>query len=196
MKRPHVPAWIIGPVVLAAIGALVYLGVKNSYGGFDKTYNLTMTLPRAGQQLQEGSDVRLRGTFIPAYALNNFLACFPIIGDIIGGGRNEGIFGMTYEVVGPPGNATLRVMPMSMFAPGIFRKMFEFRNADDRTSVPPSSSGGGSVPSSAVTIMPSHSLLASRTTRVRKFCDRTARFNSLSSTNSKALGVNSFEPSS
>jgi hypothetical protein len=30
-------------------------------------------------------------------------------------------------------------MPMSMFAPGIFRKMFEFRNQDDRGSVPPSS---------------------------------------------------------
>ena len=53
--------------------------------------------------------------------------------------KNEGIFGMTYEVVGPPGNATLRVMPMSVFAPGIFRKMFEFRNADDRAAVPPTS---------------------------------------------------------
>jgi len=90
-----------------------------------------------GQFDYQHDDVRLRGTFIPAYALNNFLARFPIIGDIIGGGKNEGIFGMTYEVVGPPGNATLRVMPMSMFAPGIFRKMFEFRNADDRNAVPP-----------------------------------------------------------
>ena len=92
-----------------------------------------------GQFDYQHSDVRLRGTFIPAYALNNFLARVPILGTIIGGGQNEGIFGMTYEVVGPPGNATLRVMPMSVFAPGIFRKMFEFRNADDRTSVPPSS---------------------------------------------------------
>jgi hypothetical protein len=93
-----------------------------------------------GQFDYQHDDVRLRGTFIPAYALNNFLARFPIIGDIIGGGKNEGIFGMTYEVVGSPGNATLRVMPMSVFAPGIFRKMFEFRNADDRTAVPPNSS--------------------------------------------------------
>jgi hypothetical protein len=86
-------------------------------------------------------DVRLRGTFIPAYILNNFLARFPIVGTILGGGQNEGIFGMTYEVTGPPGNATLRVMPMSMFAPGIFRKVFEFRGADaDRNAVPPNSS--------------------------------------------------------
>jgi virulence factor Mce-like protein len=51
-------------VITAVVGALVYLGVKSSYGGFDKTYNLTMKLPRAGQQLQEGSDVRLRGVVI------------------------------------------------------------------------------------------------------------------------------------
>ena len=68
----------------------------------------------------------------PGYALNNFLARVPLVGLIIGGGQNEGIFGMTYEVAGPPGNATLRVMPMSMLAPGIFRKIFEFRGARER----------------------------------------------------------------
>ncbi|MEA2875143.1 MAG: hypothetical protein QOF14_339 [Hyphomicrobiales bacterium] len=86
-------------------------------------------------------DVRLRGTFIPAYALNNFLARVPIVGMIIGGGQNEGVFGMTYEVVGPQGNATLRVAPMSMLAPGFLRKIFEFRGAEsDKNAVPPYSS--------------------------------------------------------
>jgi hypothetical protein len=78
----------------------------------------------------------MRGTFVPAYALNNFLARVPIVGFFMGG-QNEGVFGMTYEVVGPTGNATLRVNPMSMMAPGFLRKIFEFRNNDDRTSVPP-----------------------------------------------------------
>jgi len=67
MSRPgskRVPAWILGPIAIAAVATLVFLGVKNSYGGFDKTYDLTMKLPRAGQQLQEGSDVRLRGVVI------------------------------------------------------------------------------------------------------------------------------------
>src|SRR3954470_24449256 len=93
-----------------------------------------------GQFDYQHDDVRLRGTFIPAYALNNFLARVPILGMIIGGGQNEGIFGMTYEVVGPPGNATLRVMPMSVFAPGFLRKIFEFRGAEDRNAVPQYSS--------------------------------------------------------
>jgi hypothetical protein len=85
-------------------------------------------------------DVRLRGTFVPAYALNNFLARVPIVGLFLGG-QNEGVFGMTYEVVGPTGNATLRVAPMSMLAPGFLRKIFEFRGAEnDRNAVPPYSS--------------------------------------------------------
>jgi Protein of unknown function len=84
-------------------------------------------------------DVRMRGTFVPAYALNNFLARVPIVGLFLGG-QNEGVFGMTYEVFGPTGNATLRVNPMSMVAPGFLRKIFEFRGADDRNAVPPYSS--------------------------------------------------------
>ena len=54
----------------------------------------------------------MRGTFVPAYALNNFLARLPVLGFFLGGGQNEGVFGMTYEVVGPTGNATLRVNPI------------------------------------------------------------------------------------
>ena len=67
MSRPgskRIPAWVLGPIALVIVASLVYLGVKSSYGGFDKTYDLTMRLPRAGQQLQEGSDVRLRGVVI------------------------------------------------------------------------------------------------------------------------------------
>jgi hypothetical protein len=83
-------------------------------------------------------DVRLRGTFVPAYALNNFLARIPVIGFFVGGGQNEGVFGMTYEVTGPQGNATLRINPVSMVAPGFLRKIFEFRGAEnDNKAVPP-----------------------------------------------------------
>ena len=85
-------------------------------------------------------EVRLRGTFVPAYVLNNFLARLPVLGFFLGGGQNEGVFGMTYEVVGPTGNATLRVNPIAMMAPGFLRKIFEFRSADDSKAVPPYSS--------------------------------------------------------
>lgn len=85
-----------------------------------------------GQVDFQRDDVRLRGTFVPAYALNNLAAqVVPILGPIISGGKNEGLFGITFEVTGPPGGMMLRVNPISPLAPGFFRKIFEFRRMDD-----------------------------------------------------------------
>ena len=42
------------------------------------------------------------------------------------GGSNEGLLGVTYEVVGPPSAPVLRVNPISAVAPGLLRKFFEF----------------------------------------------------------------------
>jgi len=51
----------------------------------------------------------------------------------VGGGQNEGLFGVTYEVVGPPHAPTLRINPMSAVAPGFLRKFFEFRRLEEGT---------------------------------------------------------------
>jgi hypothetical protein len=72
------------------------------------------------------NDVRLRGTFVPLYGLNNAFGQIPIVGLFLGGGSNEGLVGITFEVAGPPGAPTLRVNPISAVAPGLLRKMFEF----------------------------------------------------------------------
>ena len=48
------------------------------------------------------------------------------------GGSNEGLLGVTYEVVGPPNAPVLRVNPMSAVAPGFLRKFFEFRDRHRR----------------------------------------------------------------
>ena len=72
------------------------------------------------------NDVRLRGTFVPLYGLNNVFGQIPIVGLFLGGGSNEGLVGITYEVAGPPGAPTLRVNPISAVAPGLLRKLFEF----------------------------------------------------------------------
>ncbi|HWP26281.1 MAG TPA: DUF3971 domain-containing protein [Xanthobacteraceae bacterium] len=72
-------------------------------------------------------EVHLRGTFVPLYALNNMFSQIPIVGLVLGGGStNTGVFGITYEVVGPTGQPTLRINPASALAPGILRKFFEF----------------------------------------------------------------------
>jgi hypothetical protein len=79
-----------------------------------------------GQIDYDANDVHLRGTFVPLYSLNNAFGQIPIVGIFLGNGSNEGLFGITYEVVGPPGRSILRVNPASVLAPGLLRKFFEF----------------------------------------------------------------------
>ena len=70
-------------------------------------------------------DLRMRGTFVPLYGLNNMFGQIPIFGLFLGG-SNEGLLGVTYEVAGPPRAPVLRVNPISAVAPGLLRKFFEF----------------------------------------------------------------------
>jgi hypothetical protein len=72
------------------------------------------------------SQVRMSGTFVPIYGLNNMFGQLPILGLFLGGGSNEGLIGVTYEVVGSLGQPELRVNPISVMAPGVLRKIFEF----------------------------------------------------------------------
>lgn len=77
--------------------------------------------------------VSVRGTYVPAYGLNNLFSRLPVLGFFLGGGPNEGLVGVTYEIVGPVSGPTLRVNPISAVAPGFLRKIFEFRQAPDPT---------------------------------------------------------------
>ncbi|MSP45989.1 MAG: hypothetical protein EXQ83_09035, partial [Xanthobacteraceae bacterium] len=76
--------------------------------------------------------VQMRGTLVPLYGLNNMFGQIPIVGLLLGGGSNEGIFGITYEVSGPTSNPRQMVNPISAIAPGLLRKFFEFRDILDR----------------------------------------------------------------
>ena len=77
-------------------------------------------------------NVNVRGTLVPLYGLNNMFGQIPVIGLFLGGGSNEGIFGITYEVTGPTGNPRPVVNPISAIAPGLLRKFFEFRDLPER----------------------------------------------------------------
>jgi virulence factor Mce-like protein len=55
---------VVGPIVLMLLAAAVFVGLKAAYGGFSPHYDVSLTLPRTGEQLTEGSDVRMRGVII------------------------------------------------------------------------------------------------------------------------------------
>ena len=73
------------------------------------------------------SKMALSGTFIPAFGINNIAGAIPIIGQLLGGGRDEGLLGITYKMYGPLDDPKLVMNPISAIAPGIFRKIFEYR---------------------------------------------------------------------
>jgi hypothetical protein len=107
---------------------------------------VAMDPPGPDQAPQEGilnvRDFTIRGepgTFVPLYGINNAFGQLPIVGLFLGG-SNEGLVGITYEVVGPPGAPVLRVNPISAVAPGMLRKFFEFPGAgarDAQDAAPP-----------------------------------------------------------
>jgi len=93
-----------------------------------------------GQVDYTRDELHMRGTLVPLYGPNNLLGQLPLLGLFLGG-EKEGLVGITYEVVGRPGNPVLRINPISALAPGILRKVFEFPASgdtqDDNAPIPP-----------------------------------------------------------
>jgi Protein of unknown function len=81
--------------------------------------------------------ISLSGTFVPAYGLNNAFAQIPVLGNLLAGGRNEGVLAITFGVSGRASQPNVTVNPLSAVAPGIFRKIFEFRNDTSQNRNPP-----------------------------------------------------------
>ena len=70
--------------------------------------------------------VDITGTIIPAYALNAALGDIPLFGDILTGGKGQGIIGVTFALGGTVDKPDFQMNPVSAVAPGIFRKFFEY----------------------------------------------------------------------
>ncbi|MGR3717783.1 MAG: hypothetical protein ACU0B1_13680 [Thermohalobaculum sp.] len=78
--------------------------------------------------VDENSDeIDLVGVISPAYVLTGALDSIPLIGDILSGGKGEGILAMTFTVTGSLDEPDFSVNPLSLLAPGILRKIFSGR---------------------------------------------------------------------
>jgi hypothetical protein len=70
----------------------------------------------------------VRGTFMPGIGLSRAIGLIPVVGEIFGNGRDTSLLGITFRLSGPSSNPAIEINPMSLVAPGVFRKVFEFRN--------------------------------------------------------------------
>lgn len=96
-----------------------------------------------------GNQVCMSGTFVPMYGLNNMFGQIPVLGLFLGGGNNEGLIGVTYEVVGTPAAPVMRVNPISAIFPGVTRKIMEFNTGKQNSPFEefPSQPSDGSIAS-------------------------------------------------
>lgn len=80
-----------------------------------------------GTLYDKAGNMDMTGTFMPAYGLNRLFGEVPLIGIILGNGRDGGLIGVTFKLSGDADAPTLQVNPLSVIAPGIFRSIFEFQ---------------------------------------------------------------------
>ena len=100
-------------------------GVYSLHNGVAKSTALGATV--SGTVDMRNKTLRLQGTYIPAYGLNNVFSRLPIIGRALGNRKNEGLLGLTYRIKGEIANPKIIINPASLLAPGVLRKLFEYR---------------------------------------------------------------------
>jgi hypothetical protein len=86
-------------------------------------YNPYMGLTAQGLIDFEHDQIDVSGSFVPAYQVNTMLTKIPLVGLLLSGGQNEGVFGVGYRVHGPISGPTRTVNPLGVIAPGILHRI-------------------------------------------------------------------------
>lgn len=109
-----------------AFAALVYReGALSVANGVVRGEQIGATFQ--GRLRDATGNMEMTGTFMPAYGLNRLFGELPLIGAILGNGRDRGLLGITFKLEGPFDKPRLTVNPLSLIAPGVFRQIFEFQ---------------------------------------------------------------------
>ena len=60
-------------------------------------------------------NMAITGTFMPAYGLNRLFGEIPLLGQILGNGRDRGLIGITYKVAGNAKSPQVQVNPCLLY---------------------------------------------------------------------------------
>jgi uncharacterized protein YhdP len=87
--------------------------------------------------LDLGSDtLKLGGIVVPAFAINNMLSNVPLLGPLLTGGKDGGVFAVSYQVTGKLDDLKTSINMMTAVAPGALRQMFT-TPVDSAPAAPP-----------------------------------------------------------
>lgn len=90
-----------------------------------KTFGPAMGMTADGTITFPSSELKLDGTIVPSYTLNNVVGKVPLLGDFLTGGEGEGIFAANYSMTGNSDDPDVRVNPLSILTPGFLRHLFD-----------------------------------------------------------------------
>ncbi|MCP4181883.1 MAG: AsmA-like C-terminal region-containing protein [Hyphomicrobiales bacterium] len=98
-----------------------YLKMDGSLTGIQigLTYNGTL--------FDSKNRMNVSGTFMPAFGISRIVSAIPFVGQILSNGKDSGLIGITYNLHGPSASPRIQLNPLSIVAPGIFKKVFEIR---------------------------------------------------------------------
>jgi hypothetical protein len=71
----------------------------------------------------------ITGTMVPMQGINGVLDDIPLLGQILTGGKGEGLFAVTFAMGGTISKPKTQVNPLSALLPGMFRKVLEFQGS-------------------------------------------------------------------
>ena len=95
-----------------------------------RAHGPTIGVTAAGTVNFDKDTLDLKGTVVPAYAVNSFIGKIPLIGEWIVGGKDQGLFSATYHVTGPVADPEISVNPLAALTPGFLRGLFDIFDGD------------------------------------------------------------------
>jgi hypothetical protein len=100
------------------------------HGGVLDLHDASATGPSLGMSAdgyldRRSNKIALEGAIAPLQGINSVLSAIPLVGDVLVSKKGEGVIGVSYKISGNADEPEISVNPLSVFTPGIFRRIFE-----------------------------------------------------------------------
>lgn len=92
-----------------------------------RAYGGAIGISASGTVDYDAGTLDMSGTLVPANILNTVIGDIPLIGNLLVGGKGQGIIGANFRIAGPIGDPQIAVNPLSVLAPGFLRNLFLFK---------------------------------------------------------------------
>ena len=104
-----------------------FFGKNNIYNIVkSRAYGFSLGLTGEGIVNTNNNSLDIKGALIPAYKINSVFNNIPIIGEIIVGKEDEGLFAINYNTSGNWNDLKSEINPISALTPGLLRNIFDF----------------------------------------------------------------------